>query len=96
MEGIHSPIIIRNLKNKTTKVMYLDLHKIFKKIVIKQKPLILSNNSFKNISKTSCYFRIYRFLKKHLYVIPRGTHIGQKIPVNAFILAENIKFNTKK
>ena len=50
MEGIHSPIIIRNLKNKTTKVMYLDLHKIFKKIVIKQKPLILSNNSFKNIS----------------------------------------------
>ena len=50
MEGIHSSIIIRNLKNKTTKVMYLDLHKIFKKIVIKQKPLILSNNSFKNIS----------------------------------------------
>lgn len=45
-------------------------------------------NSFKNISKTICYFRIYRFLKKHLYVKSRGTHIGQKIPVNAFNLAE--------
>ena len=70
---------IKTLLENKIPINYKDIVKI-----IYSKKLI----SFKNISKTSCYFRIYRFLKKHLYVKRRGTHIGQRIPENAFNLAQ--------
>ena len=70
---------IKSLIENKIPINYMDIVKI-----IYSKKL----NSFKNISKTSCYFRIYRFLKKHLYVKHKATHMEQKIPINAFNLAE--------
>ena len=51
MERLYSPIIIKNLKNKTTRRMSLNFSKINKKIIIRQKSSLLSsysNRNFKN------------------------------------------------
>ncbi len=52
MERTCSPIIIRNLKNNTTKNMSLDLDKIFKKIIIRQRPNLIPCNSTKNFKRS--------------------------------------------
>ena len=49
MERSDSQIIIRNLKNKSIQRMNLNLDKIFKKIIIEQKPLFFSSFSTKNL-----------------------------------------------
>ena len=49
MERSDSQIIIRNLKNKSIQRMNLNLDKIFKKIIIEQKPLLFSSFSTKNL-----------------------------------------------
>ena len=51
MERLYSTIIIKNLKNKTTRRMSLNFSKINKKIIIRQKSSLLSsysNRNFKN------------------------------------------------
>ena len=53
MERIHSPIIIRNLKTKTMKLMSLNLDKIFKKIIIRQRPNLFPCNSTKNFKRSN-------------------------------------------
>ena len=62
MERIYSPIIIRNLKNKTTKRMSIDLSKINKKIIIRQRPHLLSSYSTKNVRNNN----------NRLYLTPRN------------------------
>ena len=56
MERLSSPIIIRNFRNMTIKRMSIDLNKISKKIIFRQRPLLLSSNSTTNIrtSKNFC------------------------------------------
>ena len=62
MERIYSPIIIRNLKYKTTKRMSLNLSKINKRIIIRQRSNLSSSYSTKNVRKTS----------NRLYLTPRS------------------------
>ena len=49
MERLYSPIIIKNLKNKTTKRMSFNFSKNSEKIIIKQRNGLLSSNSNRNL-----------------------------------------------
>ena len=87
MERIYSPIIIRNLKNKTTKRMSLNLSKINKKIVIRQRSSqLFSSNSTKHLRNNS----------NRLYLTPRGfnSDFSIKNDINS-LLEHNLLTNTE-
>ena len=87
MERIYSPIVIRNLKNKTTKRMSLNLSKINKKIVIRQRSSqLFSNNSTKHLRNNS----------NRLYLTPRGfnSDFSIKNDINS-LLEHNLLTNTE-
>ena len=69
MERIYSPIIIRNLKNNSIKRMSLDITRINKKIIIKQRTNLSSSYSTKNFRKIS----------NRLHLTPRSFHSDYKI-----------------
>ena len=87
MERIYSPIIIRNLKNKTTKRMSLDLSKINKKIIIRQRSSqLFSSNSTKHLRKNN----------NRLYLTPRDFNSDFSIKNDITTLLEhNLLTNTE-
>lgn len=86
MERIFSPIIIKNLKNNTTKRMTLNLSKINKKIIIRQRSSLLSSYST----------RVVRNNKNQLNLTPRNFNSNDNINRDITnLLEQNLLTNTE-